>query len=347
VREAAPLTGTARACAAVQISRAAYYRQGQDAATRTPDPSAPPTRSSGRPALTQQQRERILEELFSERFVDRAPRQVYAALLDEGVYLCSWRSMYRLLKDKQASGERRPVRHHPKYHKPELVATAPNRVWSWDITYLKTRVRGRFYYLYVAMDIFSRYVVGWLLADRECQELAKQLLSETIQKQHVVPGELTLHADRGAPMKSQSVSDLLEKLGVERSHGRPRVSNDNPYSEAGFRTLKYRPEFPERFSDMAGGSVLPALLCLVQHGALPYGHRAADAGAGPLRSSVCGPGPAAGGPGRGVRAKPAAVRGPAPERWEVACAGLDQCARDRSECCWCLGGGVTRLARPV
>jgi transposase InsO family protein len=132
-----------------------------------------------------------------------------------------------------------------------LVATAPNRVWSWDITYLKTLVRGRFYYLYVVLDIYSRYVVGWLLADRECQELAKQLLSETIRKHNVAPGELIVHADRGGPMKSQSVCDLLEKLDVGRSHSRPRVSNDNPYSEAAFRTLKYSPEFPDRFFDYA------------------------------------------------------------------------------------------------
>jgi putative transposase len=187
--------------------------------------------------------------LYSERFVDRSPRQVYATLLDEKIYLCSWRSMYRLLKMREATTERRRIRTHPKYAKPELVATAPKQVWSWDITYLKTRVRGSFFYLYVVLDIFSRYVVGWLLADRECQELAEQLLSDTIRKHGVAPGELTLHADRGAPMKSQSVSDLLEKLGVDRSHSRPRVSNDNAFSEANFRTLKYCPEFPDRFDD--------------------------------------------------------------------------------------------------
>ena len=201
--------------------------------------------------MTEEEREQILQELYSERFVDLSPRQVYAALLDDGIYLCSWRSMYRLLKQKEASQERRRIRRHGKYQKPELVATAPNRVWSWDITYLKTQVRGRFYYLYVVMDIFSRYIVGWMLAEEECQELAKQLLSKTIEKHNAAPGELTVHADRGAPMKSQSVSDLLEKLDVARSHSRPRVSNDNPYSEAGFKTMKYRPEFPERIADFA------------------------------------------------------------------------------------------------
>ena len=206
-------------------------------------------RSAGRPALTEQEQERVRQELFSKRFVDKAPRQVYATLLDEGIYLCSWRTMYRLLKAKAATTERRRICRHPKYAKPELMATAPNQVWTWDITYLKTWARGRFYYLYVVLDIYSRYVVGWLIADRECQELAKQLLSDTVQKHNVSAGQLTVHADRGAPMKSQSVSDLLEKLGVDRSHSRPRVSNDNPYSEAGFRTLKYCPEFPDRFED--------------------------------------------------------------------------------------------------
>ena len=209
-----------------------------------------PTRSTGRPELTRQEQERILEELYSERFRDDAPRQVFATLLDEGVYLCSWRTMYRLLKLRRASADRRRTRRHPKYAKPELVAYGPNQVWTWDITYLKSRVRGRFYYLYVVLDIYSRYVVGWLIADRECQELAKQLLSDTIRKHGVVPGELTIHADRGSTMKSQSVSDLLVTLGVDRSHSRPRVSNDNPYSEAGFRTLKYCPEFPDRFDNL-------------------------------------------------------------------------------------------------
>ena len=159
--------------------------------------------------------------------------------------------MYRLLKEKRASGERRAQRRHASYTKPELEATGPNQVWTWDITYLKTPQRGRFLYLYVVMDIFSRYVVGWLLADRECQELAERLLAETIEKQKVRSGELTVHADRGGPMKSASVAKLLERLGVKRSHSRPHVSNDNPYSEAAFRTLKYSAGFPARFADEA------------------------------------------------------------------------------------------------
>lgn len=250
VRETAATTGIDRACAAVHISRATFFRDGKDRPERTAESAPSSARPTGRPGLTQQEQDRIIQELFSDRFLDESPRQVYAALLDESVYLCSWRTMYRLLKARAANTERRRIRRHPKYVKPELVATAPNQVWSWDITYLKSLVRGRFYYLYVVLDIYSRYVVGWLIADRECKELAEQLLSSTICKHGVAPGELTVHADRGAPMKSQSVSDLLDKLGVERSHSRPRVSNDNPYSEAGFRTLKYCPEFPDRFENI-------------------------------------------------------------------------------------------------
>ncbi len=216
VRQTAATTGIDRACAAVQISRATYYRYDKDLPSGTAH--LPAARSSGRPGLCEEEQERIRRELFSKRFVDKAPRQVYATLLDEGVYLCSWRTMYRLLKARTANTERRRTCRHPRYAKPELIATAPNQVWTWDITYLRTRARGQFYYLYVVLDIFSRYVVGWLIADRECQELAKQLLTETIQKHAVSPGQLTVHADRGAPMKSQSVSDLLEKLGVDRSH---------------------------------------------------------------------------------------------------------------------------------
>lgn len=192
----------------------------------------------------------MLAELNSERFLDSAPREVYANLLDEGRYLCSWRSMYRLLHQNQAVQERRQVRRHPQYVRPELAATGPNQVWTWDITYLKGPVRGQFFYLYVALDIYSRLVVGWLLADRECEALAQRLLSSSCRKQEVSPGQLTVHADRGAPMKSKSVRQLLTDLNVRISHSRPRVSNDNPYSEAGFKTMKYSPKFPARFAGL-------------------------------------------------------------------------------------------------
>ena len=200
--------------------------------------------------LTQEQQEEVVAMLNSERFLDCAPRQVFAALLDEGVYLCSWRSMYRLLHRNQAVKERRDVRRHPKYARPELCATAPNQVWTWDITYLKASVRGTFFYLYVAIDIYSRLVVGWLLAEQECETLAQKLLESSYRKQKVSPGQHTVHADRGAPMKSKSVKQLLADLDVRMSHSRPRVSNDNPYSEAGFKTMKYSPDFPARFASI-------------------------------------------------------------------------------------------------
>lgn len=189
-------------------------------------------------------------ELNSERFLDCSPRQVWATLLDEGVYLCSWRTMYRLLARNQPVLERRRMRRHPKYVRPELAASHPNQVWTWDITYLKAQTRGQFHYLYVVLDIYSRLVVGWLLADRECEDLARRLLLQSYRKQGVQPGQLTVHADRGAPMKSKSVKQLLSDLEVRPSHSRPRVSNDNPFSEAGFKTMKYSPDFPARFASI-------------------------------------------------------------------------------------------------
>jgi len=189
----------------------------------------------------------VLAELNSERFLDCSPRQVWATLLDEEVYLCSWRTMYRLLHANQAVKERRDVRRHPKYTRPELAASGPNQVWTWDITYLKASVRGQFHYLYVVLDIYSRLVVGWLLAEEESGEQGSRLLEQSYVKQGVKRAQLTVHADRGAPMKSKSVQKLLSDLAVEPSHSRPRVSNDNPFSEAGFKTLKYSPDFPARF----------------------------------------------------------------------------------------------------
>jgi len=184
---------------------------------------------------------------MSERFMDLAPRQVYATLVEEGTYLCSVRTMYRLLACEQAVLERRTIRRAGKYRKPELLAVRVNEVWTWDITFLKGPVRGVHYYLYVVLDIYSRYVVGWMLADRECQHLAEQLLHQTCLNQGIALGQLCVHADRGAAMKSQTVETLLLKLGVAKSHSRPHVSDDNPFSEAAFKTLKYCPLFPARF----------------------------------------------------------------------------------------------------
>ena len=185
--------------------------------------------------------------LHDPRFVDLAPAQVVAALLDEGTYLCSERTMYRVLAANREVRERRDQLRHPHYAKPELLARSPNELWSWDITKLKGPVKWTYYYLYVILDVFSRYVVGWMVANRESGRLAKRLIEETCRRQAIEPGRLTIHADRGSSMKSKTVAELLDDLGIEKSHSRPHVSDDNPYSEAQFKTLKYRPEFPERF----------------------------------------------------------------------------------------------------
>jgi putative transposase len=195
----------------------------------------------------------VLEVLHSERFVDLAPAQVYATLLDEGVYLASVRTMYRLLAACDEVRERRNQLRRPAYVRPELLATRPNELWSWDITKLLGPQRWTYYYLYVILDVFSRYVVGWLLAYRESAALAERLIAETVFKQGIAPGTLTIHADRGSSMTSKPVGLLLSDLGITKSHSRPHVSNDNPYSEAQFRTLKYRPAFPERFGCIEDG----------------------------------------------------------------------------------------------
>ena len=202
-------------------------------------------------ALSAVERAEVLGVLHHERFVDQAPASVYATLLDEGRYLCSVPTMYRLLRAAGEVRERRRQATHPTAVKPELLATAPNQVWSWDITKLLGPVKWTYFYLYVSIDIHSRYVPGWLLAHRESAELAERLLADTIRKQHVRADQLTIHADRGTSMASKPVALLLADLGVTKSHSRPHCSNDNPYSEAQFKTLKYRPEFPERFGSIA------------------------------------------------------------------------------------------------
>jgi putative transposase len=198
-------------------------------------------------ALSQQERQEVLEALNSNRFVDMAPRQVYATLLDEGWYVCSVRSMYRILQAAGELRERRDQLRHPVYAKPELLATGPNQVWSWDITKLKGPVKWTYYYLYVILDIFSRYVVGWMVAAAESAILARRLIEESVRKQGVDPDDLTLHADRGSSMTSKCVAHFLADLGVTKTHSRPHVCDDNPFSEAQFKTLKYRPDFPARF----------------------------------------------------------------------------------------------------
>jgi putative transposase len=235
------------ACEALGVARATAYRAR--ARHRRPEPE-PAERAPSPRALEPEERAAVVEALTSERFVDAAPRQVWARLLDEGVYLCSVATMYRILRAEGGSRERRDQLRHPVYAKPELLATGPNQVWSWDITKLLGPVKWTYFYLYVILDIFSRYVVGWMLAQRESARLAERLIEETVAKQGVGPGQLTLHADRGSSMKSGLVAQMLADLGVTKTHSRPHVSDDNPYSEAQFKTLKYRPAFPDRFGSI-------------------------------------------------------------------------------------------------
>ena len=214
--------GTAPACDALAVSRATLYRHR---VRLGPLVNRPKQRSHR--ALIPEERNVVLDLLHSERFRDKAPAQVYATLLEEGVYHCAIRTMHRILDSEKEVRERRNQLRHPKYVKPELLATAPNQVWSWDITKLKGPVKGTLFYLYVILDIFSRYVVGWLLAQRESATLAKKLIAETSDKQQIDQDQLTIHSDRGSSMKSKSVALLLSDLGVIKSHSRPYVSNDN------------------------------------------------------------------------------------------------------------------------
>jgi putative transposase len=247
IDDLAGVVGKRAACAALGRSRATYYRWHR----RSPPRPWPPREPTPQPrALSAAERAEVLGVLHHERFVDQAPASVYATLLDEGRYLCSVPTMYRLLRAADEVRERRRQATHPPTIKPELLATAPNQVWSWDITKLLGPVKWTYFYLYVILDIFSRYVPGWLLARRESAELAERLLADTIRTQRVRADQLTIHADRGSSMASKSVALLLADLGVTKSHSRPHCSNDNPYSEAQFKTLKYRPEFPDRFGSI-------------------------------------------------------------------------------------------------
>jgi putative transposase len=236
--------GVAAACQALAVPRSSFYRSRQVPSPKV-DPPLPPKPSPRE--LSEEEQSVVRETLNSPRFRDQAPREVYATLLDEGRYLCSWRTMYRILEQNQEVRERRDQLRHPNYAKPELAATAPNQLWSWDITKLLGPTKWTYYYLYVIIDVFSRYVTGWLLADRESAALAEQLVRETCLKQGILPDQLTLHADRGSSMKSKPLAMLLADLGVTKTHSRPRVSNDNPYSESQFKTMKYRPDFPDFF----------------------------------------------------------------------------------------------------
>lgn len=241
--ELASKIGVKGACEALNVPRSRFYRAGQPQAA----PAARPTPAH---ALSDAERVHVREVLNSPRFMDQPPRQVYATLLDEGQYLCHWRTMYRILAAHGEVCERRWIRRHPAYHKPELLANRPNQVWSWDITHLRGPVKWSGYKLYTVLDIFSRYVVGWMIAEVERSELAKHLIAETARRQGIQPDQLTLHSDNGSPMTGKPLSQLLVDLGITGSHSRPHTSDDNPFSEAQFKTMKYRPDYPDRFDSI-------------------------------------------------------------------------------------------------
>ena len=243
--EFAPVVGISAACLGLGVARATFARR------RSPPPPAAATRRRKSPrALSTEEHDAVLAVLHADRFVDCAPAAIVAMLLDEGTWLCSTRTMYRLLDEHGEVRERRDQLRHPSYAAPELLATAPNQVWSWDITKLRGPVKWTYFYLYVILDIFSRYVVGWLVALRENAVLAKKLIAESCARQGIAPGDLSIHADRGSSMTSKPVAMLLADLGVTKSHSRPYVSDDNPFSESQFKTLKYRPDFPDRFGSL-------------------------------------------------------------------------------------------------
>jgi len=238
------LIGLEAACECLGIARSSYYYL-VDPPVREPKPRKPSPRR-----LSDAEREHILAVCHSERFCDASVREIYATLLDEGIYLASVASIYRILAEAGETRERRRQATHPARVKPELVATGPGQVWSWDISKLKGPTKGVYYQLYVILDIYSRSIVGWRIEDHESSELAKELMDEAITNEGVDPNQLTIHADNGASMASHGVAEFLANLGVQKSHSRPHTSNDNPFSEAQFKTLKYRGDFPERFGSL-------------------------------------------------------------------------------------------------
>ena len=250
VDQLVPVVGVRAACEAVGAPQASWYRRHR----QSPAPARPapiPHRDRPQPrALSEQEQKEILEILHSDRFVDVSPTEVWAVLLDEGRYLGSTSTFYRLLRCASGTRERRKQATHPATVKPELVATGPNQVWSWDITKLRGPTKGSWFYLYVIMDIYSRYVVGWMVASRESGPLAEVLIRQTLAKQGIRRDQLTIHADRGSSMTSKPVTCLLADLGITQSHSRPHVSDDSPFSESQFKTLKYRPDFPARFASI-------------------------------------------------------------------------------------------------
>jgi transposase InsO family protein len=236
-----PAVPIVTACEALGVSRATLYRNTRPAPPRSMVQRAPSPRR-----VTDPERVKILDTFHAVEFGDQPVMEVYATLLSRGIYLASIRTMYRVLAEQGETQERRNQRLPQVHTKPSLTSTAPNQVWTWDITKLATMAVGVFLHAYVIIDLFSRYVVGWMVASKECKHLAAQLFAETIARHGVEPG-LTVHADRGAAMKSDTLAQLLATLGVQRSFSRPHVSDDNAFSEAQFKTLKYQPDYPGRF----------------------------------------------------------------------------------------------------
>ncbi len=253
VDERADVLTVMEACEIVDLARANYYRAKSAK-------GKPATRRRSHRRLSEAECERVLEVLISDGYCDKSVRQVWAELIDAGVYYCSVRTMYRILARKAAVRERRRQLRHPAYTRPELLATGPNQLWSWDITKLKGPHKWTYYHLYVLMDVWSRKVVGWMVAGRESSTLAVELICQSCEREGISENQLTVHADRGASMRSKPVAFLLADLGVTKTHSRPYTSTDNPYSEAQFKTLKYQPDFPERF-----GSIEDARAFLVRY----------------------------------------------------------------------------------
>jgi putative transposase len=247
VDELGEQVGLVGACQALGVPRSWYYRQKAPPMVAKQPGGSGPTPAN---ALNHEEKQEVRVVLNSQRFCDQPPREVYATMLDEGKYLCHWRTMYRILEEHGEVGDRRGQRQHVSYAKPELVARAPNEIWSWDISFLAGPGRRTFYYLYNILDIFSRFVVGWMIASAESSQWAQAFIEATCAKQNISREQLTLHADRGSAMRANGVAELLERLGVTKSHSRPHTPNDNPFSEAQFKTLKHHPTFPETFADI-------------------------------------------------------------------------------------------------
>ena len=247
LKEASLSYGITTACQALAVPRSWYYRQK---ATDGLAQEKPELRPTPKHALSKAEKARVRTVLNSKQFVDQSPREVYATLLDEGVYLCHWRTMYRILVEHDEVRERRNQRQHPQNTKPQLAASGPNELWSWDITLLTGPARRLFYYLYVILDVYSRFIVGWMVAEGESSELAETVIAAACIKQNIGRDQLTLHADRGSAMRAKTVAQLLADLGVTKTHARPYTPNDNPYSEAQFKTMKYRPNYPDRFDSL-------------------------------------------------------------------------------------------------